>query len=135
MSLIEWDNKKFSVQIDEMDAQHKKWIYLINVLHDSLMDKNYDVTPKSAIDEMLAYTRYHFEQEEALMQNINYPAFIEHKQLHANFIIELQSLNVEINSGHIILRSQIMSILKNWLEDHITTVDRRYGEYISKTGA
>jgi hemerythrin len=135
MSLIEWDSKKFSVHVDEMDEQHKKWIHLINVLHDSLMEKKDNVTPKSAIEEMLAYTRYHFAQEEALMRNIDYPAFIEHKQLHGDFIVELQSLNVEINTGHILLRTQIMSILKNWLEDHITTADMRYGEYISKTNA
>lgn len=133
MSLIEWDNAKFSVQVTEMDEQHKQWIALINILHDSLVGKNDQVTPKTAVQEMLNYTQYHFAQEEELMRKVNYPGFDMHKQLHANFIIDLQNLNIEINKGRILLRTQLMGIMKNWLEEHITTADKRYGEYISKT--
>ena len=38
MSLIEW-TEKFSVDIDEIDKQHKKWISIVNDLHDSIMDE------------------------------------------------------------------------------------------------
>lgn len=133
MSLIEWDKDRFSVLVDDMDEQHKKWIGLINVLHDALLGEGTDIKPERAIEEMLDYTNYHFAKEEQLMRNAGYPDFTSHKALHIGFINELKSLKHDINSGHHVLRTQVMSILKNWLENHITTVDKRYGEYISKT--
>ncbi|MFC1684071.1 bacteriohemerythrin [Pseudomonadota bacterium] len=133
MGLIEWNENRFSVLVDDMDEQHKQWINLINILHDSLIGEGSEITPETAIQEMLDYTRYHFKEEEQLMRDVQYPGFTTHKALHIGFIADLKTLEKDINSGHFVLRTQVMSILKSWLEDHITTEDKRYGEYISKT--
>lgn len=131
MSLIKWDQEKFSVDIDEMNEQHKKWITLINRLHESLVTNNSEISPENAIKEMLAYTNYHFQQEEELMQNVQYPNYEKHKLEHKHFILKLEKLDQDIANGSHILRTQIMSILKNWLEDHICKVDKLYGLFIS----
>ena len=78
MSLIEWDESRFSVLVDDMDEQHKMWINLINILHDSLIGEGSEITPETAIQEMLDYTQYHFSKEEQLMRNANYPEFTTH---------------------------------------------------------
>ena len=135
MNLIEWDDSQFSVLVDDMDEQHKKWINLINLLHASLLGEGEKVEPAEVLAEMLAYAQFHFKEEEHLMRNINYPEYIEHKRTHDTFIARLDKVKKDIEDGNIILGTQLMSILKNWLEDHIVTMDRHYGEFANNTNS
>jgi len=131
MSLIEWNKEKFSVHVDEMDEQHKKWIALINTLHDSLIENNCNISANDALQGMLDYTKYHFAKEEELMTNAGYPNYDAHLLAHADFISKLATLDRAIQSGEILLRTQIMSVLKSWLEDHIQKTDRLYGKFFT----
>jgi len=131
MSLITWDQDKFSVGIDEINEQHKKWITLINRLHDSIMTHDSEISQEIAIREMLDYTHFHFKQEEDLLRKVAYPDYEKHKLEHGHFILKLEKLDQDIANGNYVLRTQIMSILKNWLENHICKVDTLYGSFIS----
>lgn len=132
MSLIEWDTQSFSVQVDEMDEQHKIWIGLINRLHDSLVGEGDEVWPEDLVQEMLDYTRLHFSKEEQMMLDIGYPEYEAHKDLHIQFIAQLKEMEQKLKSGDFVLRTQIMSVLKGWLVNHITTIDKSYGEFIAQ---
>jgi hemerythrin-like metal-binding protein len=133
MNLIEWDDSQFSVLVDEMDEQHKRWIDLINALHASLLGKGKRIDSAMILTEMLAYTRFHFKEEEELMRNIKYPGYIEHKREHDTFIARLNKMEKDIEAGNVVLGTQLMSILKNWLENHIARMDKKYGEFASQT--
>ncbi len=133
MGFITWDLEQFGVGVDEMNEQHIKWIALINELHVSLTNKNSTMSTEQAIKDMMDYARLHFKHEEDLMQSIQFPDYKKHKQAHDNFILKLDELNHNMSNGTIVLRTQIMSILKNWLEDHICKMDKAYGTFISST--
>lgn len=133
MGFITWDSEKFSVDVKEMDEQHRKWIDIINRLHTSLIGQDLSVPPELAIREMIDYTKLHFKHEEDLMHDVQYPSFQKHKQEHENFIVKIDKLDQDINNGTNILKTQIMSILKNWLIDHICKMDKAYGAFISKS--
>jgi hemerythrin len=133
MSLIEWDRKRFSVLVDDMDEQHKVWIGLINRLHDSLVGEGEDVWPEELLKEMCDYTQLHFSKEEQLMREVDYPEYEAHKDTHTQFIAELKEMKQKLKEGDFVLRTQVMSMLKGWLENHITTIDKRYGDFISKS--
>ena len=132
MSLITWNKKQFSVDVDEMNEQHKKWIALINKLHESLINQDSGISPETAIKEMINYTKFHFKEEEALLQEVKFPNYDKHKLEHEYFVLKLEKLDQDIEIGANVLRTQIMSILKNWLEDHICKVDKSYGIFIYK---
>jgi len=57
---FEWD-EKYSVNVDEIDEQHKKLVDLIKQLHDSLEDGSASETVGEVLNEMAEYTEYHFE--------------------------------------------------------------------------
>ena len=133
MGFITWDIERFSVDVDEMNEQHKQWIALINELHASLLDKNSDMSPEQAIKDMIDYTKLHFNHEEDLMQDIQYPDYEKHKIEHNNFISKLNKMDDDMINGTYILKTQIMSILKNWLENHICKMDKAYGNFISES--
>lgn len=129
MAFIEW-HEKFSVGIDEIDAQHKKWFGIINELHESLIKSKGIKNLEKIVEEMEEYTRYHFSEEEKMLEKEGYEYLDRHRQIHFSFKQEIRRLKGDIFSGEMVLRTQVMSVLKNWLEDHILKEDKKYGEFI-----
>ena len=129
MSLIEW-TEEFSVGIDEIDRQHRKWISIVNELHDSIIEKRGMNSLKELIGEMEEYTDFHFSAEEEMLQKAGWPELDRHKRIHFSFKQQVTQLKRDISSGEMVLRSQVMSVIKNWLTDHILKEDREYSEFI-----
>ena len=133
MPLIDW-NEDLSVGVGEMDDQHKKWIAIINELHRSLMEGLGGNSLKEIVKEMEEYTDYHFSAEEELMEKAGYPDLGRHRRMHFGFRQEILRIKKDILGGEIVLQTQVMGIMKNWLVDHIEEADREYGEFIKKAG-
>ena len=135
MPLIEWDNS-YSVNNAEIDAQHKKLVALLNKLHDTLLNapssQERDRVLADTLKEMCDYTRYHFNFEEDYMKKINYPALKEHWRLHKNFGTKIFEHDYELRKGRLVLISEIISLLKNWLLDHILVEDKKYCLFIEE---
>ena len=80
MDRIVWDNS-FSVGIEEIDEQHKKWISIINDLHDALMSgKNLGSITGKSLKAMEEYAHFHFSFEEEYLQKAGYPYLENHKK-------------------------------------------------------
>ena len=68
MPRIEWE-ESFSVNNNEIDDQHKKWIAIINELHDSMMKGDISLsTTLNVMKSMKEYVKYHFEYDEEYMR-------------------------------------------------------------------
>jgi len=129
MSLIEW-TEKFSVGIDDIDKQHQKWISIVNELHDSIMEGRGLSILEKLVKEMEEYTDFHFSKEEEMLEKAGWPELDRHKRIHFSFKQQITTLKRDILSGEIVLRSQVMSVIKNWLTDHILKEDQEYTEFI-----
>ncbi len=132
MSKIEWESS-FSVNVPEIDEQHKKWIKIINELHDVMVDGNLKEVieaPGKALTEMRDYTRHHFLSEEEFMKKINYPDFSSHKQIHDKFYVEVNQLYLDVTEGKTVLNTETMSMLTTWLRDHILKEDKKFIEFV-----
>jgi len=130
MSKIQWD-KSFSVDAPMIDAQHMKWIAIINNLHDSLLGK-VPASNKSTgdiLDEMIDYTHFHFSSEEAYIQEIGYPGFDSHVKLHSQFNQQLLDVREMIRGGDLLLFAEEMEVLMYWLKNHILHEDMKYSDY------
>ncbi|MEW5754692.1 MAG: bacteriohemerythrin [Pseudomonadota bacterium] len=130
MSQFEWSKEKFSVYVADMDEQHKEWLAIINELHTCLMTSKTDLTTDKVLKKMINYTRYHFAEEERLMRDEGYPHYDAHIRAHAHFTSKLMELKKAVDAGELLLRRELMGILKNWLTDHIQNTDRLYGQFI-----
>lgn len=132
MVLIEWSDKDFSVGCPEMDEQHKKWVGIINRLHDALLDYEVDNDYKYTLfNELLEYAEVHFSDEEKLMEDIDYPDLQKHKEMHYFFKTTILEGAQKLFNDEPIMMSQVMSQLKNWLIDHILKEDIIYGKHLS----
>ena len=131
MSKIDWDDS-FNINNAEIDNQHKKWIEIYNDMHDKMSDESsneFDSIAINALTKMLDYVRYHFKTEEAYMDRIDYPDIVEHVRKHKDFDTRIYQMNRDLQAGKIILNTEILSIIKDWLIDHILSDDIKLGLY------
>ena len=127
MPRLEW-NDSFSVKVPEIDEQHHRWIDLINKLHDAIMDKNisHRMTDK-ILSEMIDYTGFHFAFEEDYMKKTNYPDLKKHHYQHEFFTKNIVKKLQEERAGGLVMNTEVMKLMINWLQDHILHEDMKYG--------
>ncbi len=133
MSQITW-NDSYSVNNVEIDAQHKEWIAIYNKLDHTLLNGSGQEVFTLAADSLRAmreYADFHFREEEQYMREINYPFLVEHRRLHTDFEDELYKYNRSIRSGELILNTEVISIVKNWLLHHILHEDQKYRTFLT----
>ncbi len=130
MALLEWSDK-LSVNVDEIDAQHKKLIELINRLNDAWKNdfKREDV--RSVFMELIDYTKYHFSSEEKYMEENGYPDLEAHKKQHEKFVKKLQNLQSKCSYNSKEVYTDLLSFLSNWIVVHIMHSDQEYVPYLS----
>ena len=98
MGYLKWKNK-YSVNVAEIDEQHKKLFDLVNAMYDAMhAGKGRDMIG-TVIDEFVDYTDYHFKAEERLLLQHGYPDFHEHKEMHDTLVRKAQSIKEAFDSG------------------------------------
>lgn len=122
---MKWSDD-LSVQVDEIDGQHKKLIDLINKLHDAMLTKQGKQIVSQIIDELAAYTVYHFQTEEKYMLQFKYPALTRHKKEHDNFVNTVDTFHKDYEAGKLGLSIEIMTFLRDWVSNHIKGTDQQY---------
>ena len=133
MALIEWSSG-LSVQVHEIDEQHKKLIGLINQLQDAMRTgKGKDLVGKT-INELVRYTVNHFSTEEKYFDKFDYPDTAAHMDEHAKFIKEVSAFKKEFDEGRIGLTIKLMNFLSDWLRNHIMGSDKKYGPFFNEKG-
>jgi len=130
MSYIEWSDK-YSVGNDMVDTQHQKLMDIINRYHDALEAKRPRAELVKIFDEVSDYAIYHFRDEEALMERIQFPKMARHKVIHKQLIEQIGKLRAELVSGVAEIEQQIRFFLKNWLTAHIVGIDTQYTPFLA----
>lgn len=134
MVFIEWDDT-YSVNHVQFDAQHKKWIKIINDLGAGLdNDNGADAVTVAveALTAMLDYTRQHFLAEEKYMREIGYPGTIAHIRIHNECYGRISSYLLTTESGGRVPVVDLMRFLRGWLIEHIRNEDKQYSLYASR---
>lgn len=128
---IKW-TPDLSVGVKHIDDQHKIWFEKANALFEAGREQRAKEYINQMIDFLDEYTKEHFRDEEAYMEEINYPELNAQKRAHASFVNDLAKLKSDYNDSggnlRVILNANKMVI--NWLTNHIRIMDKKIGEYI-----
>jgi hemerythrin len=133
MPLIKWA-PKLSVNIAEIDDQHKELIRLINDLHDAMMAGNSQSVMKEIFENLNSYIRTHFATEETLMQKYGFPGLDAHRKEHAKFAQRIFEFQEQFEKGQNGLALKLMPLLENWLEAHLISSDKVYAAFLNSKG-
>lgn len=126
MGFFEWD-ESLDVGVEEMNAQHKVLISLMNIVHEKDEMKAAKTEIEVAIYNLIDYVEKHFDDEEKYMESVNFAGIDAHKKLHKNLVSDLKNYAEEYAENeepHI--SSAFTTFLKVWLTTHIKGVDTRY---------
>jgi hemerythrin-like metal-binding protein len=131
VALLAWSDE-YSVGLEHVDAQHRRWFEFLNVLHDAMLAGEADDVVGAVLLDMWEYTRSHFADEEALMEKYAFPGFQGHKRVHAAFVAQLQDKMADHEAGSTRITLDTMRMLKEWLVRHITQMDQHYAVFIQE---
>ena len=121
-----------SVDVDEIDDDHRKLIEIFNILNHALNDGESPDYLAAVLEELINCTLWHFSHEERLMLKYGYEAIEAHRAAHRDLIKSARELQSGIlQSGQPISENEVV-FLERWLTEHILTDDRRLGDYLSQ---
>lgn len=133
MPRIDWDDK-YSVNIKEIDQQHKGLFKILGDLYDGLGKKEEKEFLNAIIGKLVQYAAEHFTTEEILMQQYGFPGHEEHKKEHEDFKVKVVSFQKDLLAGKITLSGEVMVFLTDWLGHHIFETDKEFGPFLNNKG-
>lgn len=133
MALLTWEDK-YKVGISKIDDQHKKIVELINKLYDSMAEGRGKDVLKSILNDLVEYTKYHFQTEEKYFEDYKYQNKNEHKKEHEDLKNKVTELKGKVDIGKAVLSTEIMQFLKQWLVNHIVESDKKYSTFLISQG-
>ena len=137
METFVWD-ENFITGLSMVDEQHHELVDLFNTLNRSLFsqDSNREQVLTDAYAQVIDYTRYHFRDEESLMQaeGLDQRHVDTHKALHEQFVQQVDALWAQ--REHLVDNPEtIVGFLTAWLGLHILGIDQSTARQIGRIRA
>lgn len=118
---------------ETIDTQHKELIDRIAKFVQACERGESKVMAIKMLDYLDEYTEFHFTEEEALQEKVNYPEIDKHHQKHEEFKKTIAAL-YEFLDEHEGPNDEFVDLVKknvvDWLFHHIKAFDRSVAEYI-----
>lgn len=125
VSFFNWLNE-YSISNEIIDKQHRYFFDLVNEIINPYNDQ------QKTYHNFLAlyhYTRYHFRDEEDLMQRYQYPGYDEHIKEHNELTTMLDEISAGINNEET-KSAEVTDFISRWLLDHVLGKDILLGEFL-----
>ncbi len=133
MGMVEW-KEEYSVDIQELDEQHKCLISIMNELYTALANKSERDLIADVLNKLIEYTKVHFAVEETLMRIFHYEDYEAHKAIHDDIVAKVVDYHGKFQGGDDKVGMELLLFLKEWLFDHINKVDKAYTATFHKAG-
>jgi hemerythrin-like metal-binding protein len=129
MAFIDW-TAKFSVGSLTLDQQHKSLIEIINKLHAAMLQGGDARDLQRIFQDLIAYTQSHFNAEEGILRQTDYPNLASHHREHVEFVQKARDLHAQLIAGKFTVSMELLRFLKTWLSEHILGTDQQYAAYL-----
>jgi len=123
-----------AVGVVEIDDQHKELFANFNALL-AAYDNGSGADEVNRLFCFLgSYVVTHFSDEERLMVKIGYPDFRKHRQMHQDFIRQIDGLKERLKSEGATPRllTSLTLTINGWLIEHISRMDRALGKFMKE---
>ena len=123
---IEW---KDSYQVGDamIDEQHQQLFKLAN----KILTAEDKAAQTLCAMQFYQYTREHFEYEESLMRQVNYPDYPGHIVWHNQLITRLNLASQYIEKGTLD-KQDLEAFITDWALQHIPVHDAQLAAYLNK---
>jgi hemerythrin len=111
--------------IESIDKQHRMIVEYINQLDDARTSGGKKELVAKVISNLVDYTVSHFEYEERMLEQAQYPFLKAHQNVHNIFIRRLSGYQERFKRGDDI-SEELHTLMFNWLFGHIKHDDMDY---------
>lgn len=121
-----------SVNVQELDEQHRAFIRVLNDLHDTMMGGEFRevlLARDHALAGIEQYVESHFRSEEEYMAAIGYPWLAAHRRLHEEFSARVHGYRAALAAGEQVLNSDLVKAMICWVRDHLVAEDSAYASF------
>ena len=122
------------VALDSMNHTHQEEVELINRFAELLVADSPDEGAITTLfDEWLEHTRDHFDRENRLMQEYDFPAYPVHSGEHERVLAQLESLRQEWYQNKQVepVANFIFVDWPAWFDQHVNSMDMVTAQFIS----
>ncbi len=131
MKELIWD-KTMSVEVPEIDDDHRRLVDLFNLLNRAIAQGESRDYTEALMDELISCTAWHFKHEERLMLKYGYQGLAEHRTEHAALIDSALGLQSKLLAGATLPAAEDIDFLELWLTEHIYGADMALGSYLGE---
>jgi hemerythrin-like metal-binding protein len=121
--------------VSEIDQQHQKLVNMFNSLNEAVKHKESREAIYRMIDDVISYTRLHFETEERLMAQYEYPEMEWHKNKHKQLVQEALRLKGKLDY---VGEQMFTEWFNHWpfanVLAHIQYADKQFEDHIIQRG-
>lgn len=135
--VVEWSDQ-LETGIDVLDQQHRRYVDLLNDYLAKAADyRNTQQQAEQLVESfnfLRGYAQEHFETEDAIMREIDYPDFDAHYEQHQHFIEHVEGLSRRMESEGFSagLSREVNFYAIEWFVDHILGSDMQLVHYLKE---
>ncbi len=112
-----------------LDAQHKAILGYMAKIYASLLAAKKEKEVFELVDELDAYCKLHFLDEEKMMDEMSFPELPAHKAQHVLFSTHLGNFMGRFDRQNITKNVDEFFFLKGWFLEHIEKFDKQYAGF------
>lgn len=120
---------EYRTGIELIDSEHRKLFDIMGrvdalIHNEDLYDRFDEIV--GLIDELKDYTKFHFSDEEKLMEEYHYSGLNAQRKAHQGFVDELEQIDLDaVDENQEAYLSDLLEYLLHWLSSHILGMDRK----------
>lgn len=114
--------------IPKLDEEHAVQLQLLRAARE-MVSRSKPEMAITLLDQLADFTVGHFQAEEQMMKETEYPGLEEHRNEHQLFLGQVQDLRTAISDSGVAMATITPRTLESWLIRHIQTADRTFASY------
>ncbi len=125
MPLFTW-KEDYSVAVTELDRHHRELFDIVNRIYSCCVSPDGLDGVSAMIDDLAAYSKYHFAAEEQHMKNIRFKGLESHQAMHLEFSTRIEMMRLSEADNRLDTTRELIVYLGNWLLHHVLEEDKGY---------
>ena len=113
-----------------IDHQHRELFYLLSHLMKASLEDVDNQEVVEQIDKIIEHLLFHFDYEESILVEKNYPDVNSHKQIHGDLVRRTQEIRSLVSQGEMNGLRAFSMIFEEVVADHLLNEDIHYFSYI-----
>ena len=123
----------YNVNVKDFDTAHRTLIELAGGLIQTIEAKGQATQARDLLDDLVEGTVEHFETEERVLRELDWPGLPAHLPAHNLLLRTLLKFKADLRYGRLTVE-QAADFITDWVLAHILDEDMQYRDYLHARG-